>query len=47
VVWPKGPGLCVYGGFADGGRPLDDLFLYDLRTLFAILLLLAMWSHLT
>jgi hypothetical protein len=33
VVWPrKGPSLCVYGGFADGGRPLDDLFdLFDLR----------------
>jgi hypothetical protein len=33
VVWPNGPALCVYGGFGDDGLPLDDLFLFDFRTL--------------
>jgi hypothetical protein len=27
-----GPVLCVYGGFGDDGRPLDDLFLFAFRT---------------
>ena len=26
-----GPVLCVYGGFGDDGRPLDDLFLFAFR----------------